>query len=81
MSEIDSVNIAATSNSQSADQQITSQLTPRLDSGLVDRIGFVLAACETDEKLENAVNKYLLTLLVNVSTEEVDTRTKLSTSF
>ena len=71
-----------TSLSTSENLQSTSEkvATPRLNSVQVDKVGFALAACESDEQLEKAVNKYLLMLLVNTATEDAETRAKVSRS-
>ncbi len=49
-----------------------------LSSSLVDKVGFVLVECESDEQLTAAVKKYLMPLLKNVSTNDEDTRTKVT---
>ena len=48
-----------------------------LTSEAVDRVGFVFAACETDEKLEQAVKKFLVLLLGSVTLPDVQTRNKV----
>ncbi|XP_075243918.1 proteasome adapter and scaffold protein ECM29-like [Convolutriloba macropyga] len=70
---------ANTSLSTSENLQSTSEkvATPRLNSVQVDKVGFALAACESDEQLEKAVNKYLLMLLVNTATDNAETRAKV----